>query len=417
MLYMPSKRPHRVPPPLTRGLESFEGETILQEVPGETALPLWKSLRAVYVAASAPGRSSDLFSRGALRRRTEVLSTAFVPRNVKAALEELATLLTRSWEPSGVSHACEAVADWAQGQGFVQTALEFAQAAAILTPGDARPACSVGRLARATRQYHRAESWYRYAAATARELGDWTSYTQAWVGMGSVHIAKGNYPAARNALTRGLRSAKRHSLPFWVAAAHHELLTVAIHTRQTREVAKHGLAALTAYGAGHPRIPALAHDIAAFWMVKGFAAEALEVFKALPPDEGLLDRLASAACMARAAGGAKKPGDFRAACKAATRLLRDPRADERAASAWLDIAYGAFSLDDHRLAAEAARNARDSAAKFGENAIEQKAGALLEQILAEKISPEAPSAVRRAPAPVQALSTSLVNAITAGSSL
>ncbi|HEU0079764.1 MAG TPA: hypothetical protein VFQ76_19045, partial [Longimicrobiaceae bacterium] len=63
-------RPVRVPPPLTRGDEKFEGSSVLTEFEGDFGILLWQSLRNVLLwSTTDPARRKGLFASGAEERR------------------------------------------------------------------------------------------------------------------------------------------------------------------------------------------------------------------------------------------------------------------------------------------------------------------------------------------------------------
>jgi hypothetical protein len=105
----------RVPPPLTRGAEKFEGSSVLSEFEGEFGILLWQSLRNVLLwNATEPAKRKGLFSTGAEeRRRVKLLSTE-VEDSLRAPLAVIARLLA---DPVGadrrrVATACQRIGEW-----------------------------------------------------------------------------------------------------------------------------------------------------------------------------------------------------------------------------------------------------------------------------------------------------------------
>mgnify|MGYP006139024305 CR=1 FL=1 len=64
-----------------------------------------------------------------------------------------------------VALACQHVAHWADQNGHLETAIAFAQGAAVVMPAEAALSYAVGRLARRRAEYARAETWYRRSLA------------------------------------------------------------------------------------------------------------------------------------------------------------------------------------------------------------------------------------------------------------
>lgn len=279
-------RPVRVPPPLTRGDEKFEGSSVLTEFEGDFGILLWQSLRNVLLwSTTDPARRKGLFASGAEERRRVKLLSADVDDALRAPLAVVARLLA---DPAGadrrrVSSACLKIADWAEKKEALATALAFTQAAALTGSNDARISYAVGRIARQRAEYPRAETWFRRAILLGRQGGDWESYAMAFGGLGNLYMQRGNLPAAQKALLRSYRAAKRKGLRSVQAMSLHDLFVIAVQRHQVREAEEMAASALRAYGAGHARLPFLAHDVAVFWMDQGCYAPALTVLSALQP--------------------------------------------------------------------------------------------------------------------------------------
>jgi hypothetical protein len=142
----------------------------------------------------------------------------------------------------------------------------------------------------------------------------------------------------------------------------------------------HARGALQAYGEGHPRLPALAHDLGCFWAQQGRFARALQIFDAaLPWLTDTPSRLMALANFARAAAGA---GDRRryaqARDEAAALLAGGATAALVAADALLLLAQGDTSLGEWARAEEAACRARSIAEARGESMTQLQAEALLD---------------------------------------
>jgi len=364
-------RPVRVPPPLTRGEEKFEGASVLTEFDGEFGILLWQSLRNVMLwSATDPARRKGLFSPGAdERRRVKLLSTE-VDDALRAPLAVIARLLA---DPAGadrrrVTTACLKIAEWAENRDSLATALAFTQAAALSGTNDARISYSVGRLARKRAEYPRAETWFRRAILLGRQGGDWESYALAFVGLGNLYAQRGNLTAAQKSQLRAYRAAKRKGLRNVQGLALHDLFTVAVKRNQTREAEELAASALRAYGVGHPRLPFFAHDVAVFWINQGFYGPALTVLSALQPHfQKPTEQALVLANIARAAAGANDMYRYKEAWQAASSLVANTEATEGVASIYIALANSAEAAgewDDRATAAKHAvrlANARDEA--------------------------------------------------------
>ncbi|HEX6039878.1 hypothetical protein, partial [Longimicrobium sp.] len=124
-----------------------------------------------------------------------------------------------------------------------------------------------------------------------------------------------------------------------------------------------------AYGPRHPKLPALAHDVAYFWMGQGRFEPALDVFRAVLPhfvDAG--ERLLCAGNLGRASGALGDRATFEEAWEMVWNS--DDREKLAAASqALLELAHGASSLRDWPRAEKAAEAARDLAQKRGQGQV------------------------------------------------
>lgn len=378
-------RPVRVPPPLTRGDEKFEGSSVLTEFEGEVGILLWQSLRNVLLwSATDPARRKGLFSAGADERRRVKLLSADVDDSLRAPLAVIARLLA---DPAGadkrrVTSACLKIAEWAEKDDKLATALAFTQAAALTASSDARVSYSVGRLARKRAEYPRAETWFRRAILLGRQSGDWESYALAFGGLGNLYVQRGNLTAAQKSLLRAFRAAKRKGLRNVQAMSLHDLFGIAVQRNQVREAEEFAASALRAYGAGHPKLPAFAHDVAVFWMNQGCFAPALTVLSALQPhfdrpseQAGILANIAFAA----AAMGDRKR--FEEAWAGATRLIAGA-AGTGSAVVYVALADAAVMAGEWDRAATIARQAIQVADAREEAGMRERAEARLAEALA-----------------------------------
>jgi tetratricopeptide (TPR) repeat protein len=354
-------RPVRVPPPLTRGDEKFEGSSVLTEFEGDFGILLWQSLRNVLLWSSTdPARRKGLFSSGAEERRRVKLLSAEVDDALRAPLAVIARLLA---DPAGadrrrVSSACLKIAEWAEKKEALATALAFTQAAALTGSNDARISYAVGRIARQRAEYPRAETWFRRAILLGRQGGDWESYALAFGGLGNLYVQRGNLPAAQKAHLRAFRAAKRKGLRNIQANSLHDLFVIAAERSQIREAEELAGAALRAYGPGHARLPFFAHDVAYFWLRQSLFSSALVVLSALrshferPNDQALV-----LAHIARAAAGTGNRERYDEVWQEAMKLVGSSGTSNRAAAVFLALADAAAEAEDWERTATAAQRA------------------------------------------------------------
>lgn len=378
------RRPPRlraVPPALRSSGEPFEGFHLLVEHPCEAGVILWQLLRDVtlWVGVPEPNRVK-LFSPKAPVRQWQTLLEVEVSESVRPYLLLARNLLStdRRPEASELAQACRKIAEWADEQSRPQTAIAFAQAAALAWPESPEYAYRVGLLSRRNSQYSRAETWFRRSIALSRLRRDMQSRALSLIGLGKLYLQRGDFGAAKLAFTRALRTASRSGLSGPKTMALHDLFGLAVEMEQVGEAEVLAQKAARAFGSTHPRLPILAHDIAAFWRFRGFPERALTVFEAvLPLIKRPSERLQVVSAVARAAGGAGRRDAFLHAWVEAWQLIDSRAGMECKASSALKLAYGAASLVDWERAELAAGYARDLSGQRQEREVFAQAEALL----------------------------------------
>lgn len=355
----------RTPPPLTRGSESLEGMDILREVGSEAGVLLWQSYRNVMFWATAePGERGELFSPAASAKRLAEVEAARLPHELTGPLAVIGRLLGAPEEAplDDVAAACGAIAQWAEEERHAATSLAFAQAAAMAQPRNAALAFRVGQVARNRAEMARAETWFRHAIMISRQIGDWDTYSRAYLALGNMAIKRGAFPVAHRMHIKALRASRRKGLPELQGGAAHDLFVVACETGRFAQAEEYARIAFRAYGPEHPGVPRVAHDMAYLWMEQGHFARALNVFEAVRPHFVTpADRIMLVANIARASGGAEDRETFRRAWVEANRLAKDPEARAILPGSMLDLARGAASLGEWDRAEQAAEQALASA--------------------------------------------------------
>ncbi|HYR10572.1 MAG TPA: hypothetical protein VEQ60_22540 [Longimicrobium sp.] len=382
---------------------------ILDEVPGDLGVLLWRSVRNITLWAATPAASRGaLFSGGAADVRETDLSRLEVDAEIAAPLSIMVRLLE---SPGGmdvgrVVNACRRISVWAEQRGALATALEFMQAAALSAPQVAALAYAVGRLARRRAEYDRAESWFGRAIVQARRSADWRTYALGYSGVGNLNVQKGNFPTAKRAHVRCLRAALRHDLADLQGSAYHDLFLSEVETGAGPRAETLAEQAFRAYGEGNSRVPRLAYDVAYHWMLEGFFGDALRLAQALEPHfDAPAEQALVLGLVARSAGGAEDRPAFERSRRAVEGLLAGA-GEDAAARALLGVAYGAASLREWQLAQEFATRALQLATERREGRVVLAAEAALESILAglsAQANPPRPSATRLADAFVEAL--------------
>jgi tetratricopeptide (TPR) repeat protein len=379
-----------VPPAITRGSEAIPALSVVEEIPGDLGVVLWRSVRNVVLWARTPEENrASLFDAGAAEARTAELARIRPDAELLAPLSVVIALLEspRRVEVRRLVNACRRIASWAEAQGALGTALEFTQAAALARPDSAPLAFAVGRLARRRAEYDRAESWYMRAVVQARQAGDWRSYALAFSGIGNMYVRRGNYRVARRAFVRSLRAARRHRIRDVCAMAYHDLYLCQTDTGEGAAAGPLAEQAFRAYGASHPHLPRLAYDVAYNWAQLGEFAPAARVAETLLPHfTGPTERALVLGLLARAAGGAGERPVFEAAAQSLEEMVGEMAPTEGFPGALLGLAHGAASLGDHERAIQAANRARQLARQQREGRVELAAEAVIESANASRNS-------------------------------
>ena len=397
-----------IPPALVHGPEPLEGGAVLEELRSPLGALLWQAVRDVMLWADATDvERGDLFAPRAGIRRRETLARSDAAEALRPPLAVLAELVAAPGAASAavISEACVDVAAWAEHADHLQTALAFAQSAALANPLDSHSAFYVARIAARLADHARAEVWFRRAIGLARQTRDWRMYSRAFSGLGNLYLTRGNLPAAQRFHMRALRGARRGGLRAEQAAALHDLFGVAIETGRSADAERFARDAAAAYGSRNPRYAVLAHDVAYFWMQRGHFGRALAVFEAvLPLIDHPVERLFVEADLMRAAAGT---GDHHLAREVAERVWEKvgrPECAAGAARALLELGRGALQLGDLDLALRAGTGAVRAAETRKEGKTLMAAEALLEAIRTAGAASRLPAT---AMAPVSPISESL----------
>ncbi|HEX2211590.1 MAG TPA: tetratricopeptide repeat protein [Longimicrobium sp.] len=356
---------------------------MLDEMEGPLAVLLFQLARDVYVWGSTPPEErAGLFEPHADEALASMLREADADLQLETPLLSLirVTGAPEAADEEQVAVACQHVALWADQNEHLETAIAFAQCAAVVVPADAALNFAVGRLARRRAEYARAETWYRRAIALARQSGDWTTYAMCFIGLGTLYMQRGKLPASRRFLLRGLRTARRHSIRGLQGSALHDLATLAAAAGQPEEAERLARQAFEMYGPEHPRLVFLAADVAYFWTEAGRFRAALTVFQALVHHvQRREDRMMAQANLVRAAAGAGERRVFEQTWDEVWDRMSRTQYLENAATVMLELARGAVMLGEHERAERAAERAAQIARERGEAQVLLKAESVLDQ--------------------------------------
>ena len=185
--------------------------------------------------------------------------------------------------PAQAVLATRSIARWAEDRGHPQTALRFLALAAQLVRDEPTGWIRAGRVARLAADYRAAEAFLAEAILLGEKLQDQSALARAHSSLGNVALQRGNYPRARELHERCLEFAHAAGERELIANANHDLLIIQGEAGDLAEAMRHARAAFAAYGAHHPKLNDLAHDIGAVLAKHGDYRGALRVHEALLP--------------------------------------------------------------------------------------------------------------------------------------
>jgi hypothetical protein len=339
-----------IPPVMLRdAADKLEGDSILQETPGELGLLLWGTARDVTLWGSTPeGMRGALFSDGTPDGRFELLAGTELPGTVSASVDTLHGMLAAPDRADAeiVSICCLEVAAWARAAGLPRTAVAFAQAGAVAAPEFGDAALSVGAYARAAGQDARAETWLRRAVSVARREGNRVAYASALVELGAVYEARVHTERAERLYRIAFRAARRYGARAPRMRAAHGLFRIARRQGDDATAAQFALAALRVFEPdARDASGDLLLDLARFWTDAGQQARARWALRRLVPSLVTMQpaaQLAIFALTARARADREHPRRGAEAARAAWALMSDEGIAEAVRyGAALDLAHAA----------------------------------------------------------------------------
>lgn len=330
---------------------------ILREQTGAVGVALWQAARDIRLWAQTNASARSGLFRSPLGGSSRTPEAPELQRT----FAELKSVVRQPERASAVEVAAAAteIARWAEGRQMLQTALEFAEGAALADPTSAAAAISAGRLARRAGEINRSAAWYRRAVRLAR--GDHDAYIRAQLGYGGVMLELGNQAEASVAFRRASRMAIKYGSRGLAAQANHELLVIARDAGTYEAGAAAAEKALERYPIRHPRLPDLAHHYAQLLIRAGYFRASLPILQELlaivRPDERLWVR----AELARSAGAVGERDLFEESC---AEVVRDVSLlEDHAVHALLEVAAGARWLGEWELARRLGGDALEIATK------------------------------------------------------
>ena len=349
------------------------GKAILEESSHPFGVHLTRVYRSMMLWAAHPPdrRTTRIFVDGGMQSLAASIAADF-EASEDAPGEPLVLIACELAQAdpdlSRLARACLAVADWALARDLAVTATAYADAAATIHP-NARYALVSGRLHREQDKPGQARQWLHKASVLASRDRDWEAKSRSLLSSGNLYLVAGQYDRAEGFFRQALALASRYRLREQVGEASHDLLTIAIATTN-RKLADAALTqAVRHYPSGHERLPALGHDIAAYWMDLNDFESARSVLLALLDnhwaDEPALRLLACGTAL-RALGGCDRAGEFDTVYGEFRQLADRAGRTPRLAQALLAAAHGAISLREWGTAESLLSDAAEQASKTGQ---------------------------------------------------
>lgn len=390
-----------VQPPYRRG---GEGAMLCEALP-EIACVLWQFVRHVRDwAESTEAQRRLLFVPEVSERVVRKWRDAEVAEpDIAPAVEVLATFTRDQGRVQAIAAAAETIARWAEQREYRESAIQMAEAAALLGQREPRLANLAGRLTRTAGDYTRAEIWFERGIGLARTRREWVEYTRGHLGAGILAMELGRESRARRHFNTASNIAMREGHEWLAAEAQHDLFQFVTMRGNYVDAEVHARRALTWYPKHHPRFPFFAADVGFLLVLQRQFRTAVPILRQfvriIKPPQNVLGY----SVLVRALAGAGQASEFERRRDRLQKLLANHSAWEAAARWNLAHAERERGNVDAALAevVSAARLARVN----GDRETQRLAEDLLQEL--EAGAQPAPSTVKRREEHVSPLVTTL----------
>lgn len=293
-----------------------------------------------------------------------------------------------------VSRACATISAWALATEKRETAVQFAEAAALADPhnamlcAEAGTACVWAAASTPTNAEHadrvaaadadrRAEIWFERGVRIGRRKGQWEWYIRCLIRAGMQAYERGEFVRARRAYRSAHSTAMWRGFPDLAGKAHHDMMLIECAVGSYERAEFHLYGALSNYPRRYQRLPHLAHDAAFMFVCWGADHAALEILDAVfPLIEKPTERIAVLGTMALATAGVGDRVRHRDAV--ADVLLYAALSEVNAAGALVLAAEGALKFRDWNRSAELAAYSLRIAANRCEREPQRRANRVLD---------------------------------------
>ena len=393
----------KIPSPPSRRRHEVEilGLEIIKENPHQVlGAVLWQDLRHLRDWDDArPYEDGDISvpdSRGALfhansptwvlAKRSEAVTLAPELADALALFKALRSAPLKVDERR-TADACEEVCKWAQVHKLTETAIQFAEAAAVVDRQSARRAVLAGKLTREAGDFPRAEVWFERGIGLGRRSGSWPEYIRGHLGMGIMFMNLGRVTRARRHFDTASAVAMREGHEKIAAEAQHDLFHFMTIQERYTEGELHARRALAWYPKHHERFPFFVADVAFLFVCRrrfGAAVHLLRGFvRTVKPPHNVL----GLSLLVRALASAGQLREFRQRRERLLRLLSTHKEYESAAR-W-NLAEGERAAEMWEAATINAQLALDLANARSDRETAAFAQRLLRELDARVRAPEA----------------------------
>ena len=308
----PTRRIHKrlpLPPPPQRSSLALWPD--LDALDDDLAWAMFVLTRRMRSMAEATPRSLGRWVRG-----LEVRAAAAGAPEIGA---DLRLLVSATGAPNenqrSLAAACFRLAEWADGRGIPELAIQFASAAVVLDPTNPEQSYLSARLHRRLDRLAEAEILYGRAIWLGRSAKRWEFYIRGHLGLGKIHQDRGEQDAAMSRYVPAANAAWRLSGEKWLAGmTEHDLLVLTIETDMLDDALLHAVRAHHWTPKHAESVPSLVHDIALMLVrmrAYGLAVPLLSAASAKLI--GAADRAIALSTLAHSAAGVGKLDRFREA--------------------------------------------------------------------------------------------------------
>lgn len=381
---------------------------VASEVAGTLGVLLWMRLRDAMRWASVPENERTGLLGPVLPDHASWEADAVLNETLAPSIRTLAALARYPDLVKGddIGVACANVSAWAIATQRRETALLFAEAAALADPWNARYCAEAGSAcvwvaaatsagadeddrAMARDADRRADLWFARGRQIGRWMGQWEWYIRCRIRAGMHAYEQGDYQRARRSYRGAHSTAEWRGFPDLAGKAQHDMMLIECAVGTYERAEEHLYAALMNYPVHYERLPHLAHDAAYMFVCWGGFTAALEILEAVyPMILKPTERIAVMGTIARASAGVRDRPRHRDAV--ADVLLYAALCEVNAAAALVLAAEGALEFQDWDRSAELAQYGLRIAEKRCEREPQRRASRVLENASARK-APECPT--------------------------